>query len=142
LAVSERMGLTPRQARVAVTRLHTQFGSIVARDQEQEARGIAVPVIDAVIATARENMLLDNPVLAALPDLISPEALAAGEPIRAIDAYIALGQIEEALNRAMRAGGDFERVPWVARSPSSYRQPPQETSVRSSYGGTNLPEAV
>jgi hypothetical protein len=102
------MGLTPRQARVAVTRLHTQFGSIVARDQEQEARGIAVPVIDAVIATARENMLLDNPVLAALPDLISPEALAAGEPIRAIDAYIALGQIEEALNRAMRAGGDFD----------------------------------
>jgi hypothetical protein len=53
-------------------------------------------------------MLLDNPVLAALPDLISPEALAAGEPIRAIDAYIALGQIEEALNRAMRAGGDFD----------------------------------
>lgn len=95
-----------------VSRLHTQLGGIVARDQEQEVRGIALPVIDAVIAAARENMLLDDPVLAALPDLISPEALAAGEPIRAVDAYLAVGQIEEALDRAMIASGDPD-VPFI-----------------------------
>jgi hypothetical protein len=100
--------MTPRQARDAVTRLHTQLESIVGRDQEQEVRGIALPVIDAVIGTARENMLLDDPVLAALPDLISPEALASGEPIRALDAYLAAGQIEEALLRAMDAAGDYD----------------------------------
>jgi hypothetical protein len=42
-----------------------------------------------------------------LPDLISPEALASGEPIRAVDAYLAAGQIEEAFERAMTAAGDF-----------------------------------
>lgn len=33
----------------------------------------------------------------ALPDLISPKALASAGPIRAVDAYLAAGQIEEAL---------------------------------------------
>lgn len=89
-----------------ITRLHEQLGAIVARDQEQEVRGIALPVIDTVIATARESMLLDDPVLAVLPDLISPETLAVGESIRAIDAYLAVGQIKEALTRAMNASGD------------------------------------
>jgi hypothetical protein len=91
-----------------IARLHVQLGGIVARDQEQEVRGIALPVIDAVIAAARENMLLDDPVLAVLPDLISPETLAAGEPIRAVDAYLAVSQIEEALTRAMNASGDTD----------------------------------
>jgi hypothetical protein len=92
-----------QEAKSAITRLHVQLGGIVSRDQEQEVRGIALPVLDAVLSAAREHLLLDDPVLASLPDLISPEALEAGEPIRAIDAFLAVSQVEEALNRALAA---------------------------------------
>lgn len=95
------------EARRAIIRLHVQLGSIVAKDQEQEVRGIALPVLDAVVAAARKHLLLDDPVLGALPDLISPEALEAGEPVRAVDAFLAVSQIEEALARA------------IARAPTS-----------------------
>jgi hypothetical protein len=52
-------------------------------------------------------MLFDDPVQV-LPDLISPETLAEGAPIRAVDAYLIVGQIEEALTRAMDASGDHD----------------------------------
>lgn len=93
--------MTPTEARRAVARLHLQLADIVKSDQEQEVRGIAVPVLDRVQSAARENLLEGDPVLATLPDLISPEAIESGEPIRAADALLVVGQLDAALDRAI-----------------------------------------
>lgn len=97
--------MTLDDAKRAVARLHVQLGGIVAKDKEQEVRGLALPVLDAVVTAAREHLLPGDPVIDMLPDLISADAIAMGEPIRAVDAYLAVSQIEEALNRASRHGG-------------------------------------
>jgi hypothetical protein len=41
--------MTPTEARKAVARLHLQLADIVKADQEQEVRGIAVPVLDRTV---------------------------------------------------------------------------------------------
>jgi hypothetical protein len=43
-----------------------------------------------------------DPVVSVVTDLISSEAIDTGEPIRAVDAYLVVGQLIEALNRAER----------------------------------------
>ena len=78
---------------------------MAANDPEQEVTGIAVPILDAVISEAREHFLLDDPVLGALPDLISPFTIGEGQRIRAADAQVALYQVKLALDRAIEAEG-------------------------------------
>jgi len=95
--------MTPREAHQAISQLHVQLINITSKDQEQEVRGIAMPVLDAVLSSVRGSLLEADPVLATLPDLISPEAIETGEPIRAVDALLVVGQLEIALDRAMSA---------------------------------------
>ena len=65
-------------------------------------RGIAVPVVDAVISAARNVLPTDNPVVAAIHDVISVETIDEGEPIRAIDALYVVSQLEVALRPHQR----------------------------------------
>ncbi len=76
---------------------------MAARDPEQEVEGLAVPVLDAVVSAAREHVLLDDPVLDVLPDLISPFTIGEGKLIRAVDAQLVLAQLKLALDRAIES---------------------------------------
>jgi hypothetical protein len=61
---------------------------------------MALPVIDAVLSDAKRHLPPGDPVLESLRDLISPEAIAANEPLRAVDAWLVVGQLVKALERA------------------------------------------
>jgi hypothetical protein len=51
---------------------------------------------DAVVDACRE-FLPEHPIFARLSDVISPEAVEAGEPIRVVDLLPAIGQMVNAL---------------------------------------------
>jgi hypothetical protein len=85
----------PYQARDRVLALVNSLRTIVNKDPEQDVLGWAVPVVDAVIEQAR-GYLGDDPVVAAMAGLVSPENIAAGEPIRAAEALILAEQLEAA----------------------------------------------
>lgn len=57
---------------------------------------MAVPVLDAVLTEAKAA-LGGDPVVAVMRDVISPETIEAGEPIRALDALIVARQLHAAL---------------------------------------------
>jgi hypothetical protein len=96
-----------REAQTAVISLHQQVASIAGKDSEQDIRGMALPVMDAVVRAARQFVHLDDPILDSIEDVISPEAVQRGEPIRATDAQLVLWQLHLALDRAIKAeGGD------------------------------------
>lgn len=66
------------------------------RDPEQEVQGLALPVLDACLVAYREFVPTD-PVASAIRDLVSPEAIESGEPVRAVDAALVAGQLAGAL---------------------------------------------
>jgi hypothetical protein len=90
--------LTPEQAKRHLWTLRSQLRRITEADPEQEVRGIALPVVDEVIAGARDA-LGDNPIAARIDDIISVEAIREGEPIRAVDMLILVEQLYEPLKR-------------------------------------------
>lgn len=55
------------------------------RDPEQEVRGIALPPIDRALGLAADEVG-EHPVVQAVRDVISPEQVAEGDPVRAVDA--------------------------------------------------------
>ncbi|MEX2556060.1 MAG: hypothetical protein WEB06_10545 [Actinomycetota bacterium] len=69
---------------------------LAEKDPEQEVRGIALPVLDTVIGEAK-RLLPDHPVVLRFADLVSPENIETGEPIRAVDLLLALEALAEAL---------------------------------------------
>lgn len=78
---------TEAEARERLRAVKGTLKSIVERDPEQEVQGMALPVLDAVVAQARAWRPSD-PVLDRVSDVISPAAVEAGEPIRAVDALL------------------------------------------------------
>jgi hypothetical protein len=62
--------------------------AVTDRDAEQEVLGPAVAALDAVIVEAKAFIGVGDPVVDRISDLISVESLAAGDPIRAIDALL------------------------------------------------------
>lgn len=60
---------------------------------------MALPVLDAVIAAAREHVPSGDPILSVIQDVISAESVGAGEPIRAIDALLVVDQLTAILER-------------------------------------------
>ena len=71
--------------------LHQDLKEIAARDPDQEVRGLAVPVIDAVVTACVSFLDEEDPVFEKIRQLFSVEALESGEPLRAVDAQIAAG---------------------------------------------------
>lgn len=99
------------QAHALLWNLKAQLSEITRTDPEQEVRGIAVPALDAVVVGVRE-LLKDDVIASRVCDVISTEAFAEGEPIRAIDALLvvttllgALPQPRSLLARALSRRG-------------------------------------
>jgi hypothetical protein len=82
--MTARCYISAGQARVRENVLFT-LQRIVDKNQEQEVRGIALPVVDAVLTAARKHLPSDDPVLDAIAGLVTPAAIAESEPIRAVD---------------------------------------------------------
>jgi len=78
----------PRQIRNMLDGLIGQLEAITKRDPEQELQGIALGPLDAAITAAKEIIGPDNPVAASAADVISPDTVERGEPIRAVDALV------------------------------------------------------
>lgn len=113
-----------KETRVAVGQLLLSLREITKKDQEQDVMGIAVPILDMVVAAAREHVLPGDPVLERLPELVSSDLSDPwGDSIRAVDALIAVEQLLLALDRAIAA----------TRRPSRYnssRSPGRSTATR------------
>jgi hypothetical protein len=89
--------LDKNEAYRQILQLHNDLSRIVERDGEQEVRSIALPVLDAVVAAAKELLPPDHPVVRSASDVISMESIETGEPLRAVDVLIVVGQLMEAL---------------------------------------------
>lgn len=110
-------------ARRHLKQLHDDLTAIIARDQEQEVRGIALAPVNEAIRVARD-LLEQNPVASATVELFSADVIGEGEPIRAVDALLAVGQLLAALGPepsrvSSAAGVSLPRVggrrrPWNA----------------------------
>jgi hypothetical protein len=84
-------------ARARALQLCKDLKEIAAKDPDQEVRGLAVPVIDSVVTACAPFLDEGDPVFEKIRQLFSVEALASGEPLRAVDAQIAAGQLYKAL---------------------------------------------
>lgn len=82
-------------ARKQVRQLHATLEAMNRRDPEQEVRGIAVPVMDAIISSAK-TFVADDPVVATIRDVIAPESIEE-EHVRVFDALLVVGALREAL---------------------------------------------
>jgi hypothetical protein len=78
----------PYKAKQRVTALIDALETLQKRDPEQEVGGIALPVFDAVVEAIKDDIGRDNPIVAAVAGIISPETIEAGQPIRAADALV------------------------------------------------------
>jgi hypothetical protein len=86
----------PYKAKGQIEALVGTLEMLTKRDPEQEVQGIALPVLDAVIESARAA-LPDNPIVEAVRGILSPEQIASGEPIRAADALLVAKQLDAAI---------------------------------------------
>jgi hypothetical protein len=86
----------PYDARRRIEALIETLRRLTDRDPEQEVQGIAVPVLDAVIESVRDD-LDGDPVMAKVRSVISVEQIHSGEPIRAADALLVAEQIDAAI---------------------------------------------
>jgi hypothetical protein len=88
--------LTPQDAYSRIHRLTETLRPIASRDPEQEVRGMAVPVMFAVLEAAKVA-LPNDPIVRAAWDQFSPELLIDEDPVRAVDALLVAEQLQEAL---------------------------------------------
>jgi hypothetical protein len=72
--------------------LYKTISELAAKDPEQEVQGIALPVIDAVLAKVR-SLAGDDPVVEAFADIVSPDRIAMNEPVRAADLAVAISAL-------------------------------------------------
>jgi len=73
--------------------LRVDLVQLVDRDPDQEVTGQAIPLIDAVITEAREALPGDSSLRTQIVDIISTTTIEVGEPLRAADALIIVGQL-------------------------------------------------
>jgi hypothetical protein len=76
--------------------LYRTLENIAKQDPEREVQGMALPVVAACLDAFKAHAS-DDPVVQAIRDVVSPEAVAAGEPVRAVDAVVVVGQLALAL---------------------------------------------
>ncbi len=83
-----------------------------------------MPVLDAAVAALKTHLSADNPVLASIRDVVPPESVDAGEPIRAADALLVVGVLKV-------------RNPFLLRGPVVV--PPAAPGRRSGCGTSRSP---
>jgi len=98
------------EAHAAVMALRVTLDAGAKRDPEQEVQGIALPVLDSVLAAGRGFLPDDHPVVATIYGVFTPETIAAGDPIRAYDALLVVRQLESALARLVGDAGPRQRT--------------------------------
>lgn len=83
------------QARIRAWALYRDLERSSTSDAEQEVAGIAVPVLDALLAACR-GYVADDPVVLAIDGLVTPDAVETGS-LRAVDAALVVHQLALAL---------------------------------------------
>jgi hypothetical protein len=83
-------------ARERLNNLYYNLGSIISKDQEQEIQGIAIPVIEAVIEEAKK-LVPHDPVVKVIDEWLTPALMGGQGSIRAVDAFLVVGQLLKAL---------------------------------------------
>lgn len=73
--------------------LHSDLRALAERDPEQEVRGTAELTLSSILSEARASLPTESTLRDQIVDLISPESIEAGEPVRVVDALIVVGQI-------------------------------------------------
>ena len=86
----------PYEAKHKIVALVETLETLTKRDPEQEVQGIALPVLGAVFEAMR-TALPGDPVVEAVRDIVSPEQIAYGEPVRAADALLVAKQLDAAI---------------------------------------------
>ena len=86
----------PYDAKARCNALIESMQALIARDPEQEVRGIALAVVDAAIRAVKEAKPND-PVVAATAELFSADLVATGEGVRAADLLVVAKQLDAAI---------------------------------------------
>jgi hypothetical protein len=86
----------PFEAKRRVQALISSTEKLIARDPEQEVRGVAIEVVDAAIAAVKVAKPNDS-VVAATAELFSPDQIASGDGIRAADILVVAEQLDAAI---------------------------------------------
>jgi len=93
----------PYEAKRRVTGLIDSMTALIARDPEQEVRGIALSVVDAAILAVKAAKPND-PVVIATAELLTAEHIASGEAHRAADLLVVAYQLDAAIGAAPLGG--------------------------------------
>jgi hypothetical protein len=78
----------PYEAKKRVTTLIEALATILREDPDDKVQGMALPVLHSVIEAIKDGIGRDNPVVQSTAGVISAEAIASGDAIRAADALI------------------------------------------------------
>jgi hypothetical protein len=88
----------PYKAKQRTEALIKSLDKLVASDPEQQVQGFAVPVLAAALEDIKQSMPQD-PVVKALVDLMSADAIGSGDPIRAADLLVIVEQLDAAIGK-------------------------------------------
>lgn len=88
----------PYKAKQCVEALISSLNTLVASDPEQQVQGFAVLVLAAALDDIKQA-LPEDPVVKALVDLMSADAIGSGDPIRAADMLVIAKQLDAAIGR-------------------------------------------
>jgi hypothetical protein len=95
---------------VRLRTLRSQLDRYSRHDKEQEVAGIALPVLDELLSQARRLVPAGDPVLDRMQDVVSADSIAAGEPVRAIDALLVTDQVITAIEHHHHRGARHARI--------------------------------
>jgi hypothetical protein len=106
-----------RDALAQVRQLSESLRRINEKDPEQEVLGMAIPVVDAVLQAAREHLSVGDPLLAAVRDVMSPETVTHGEPVRVLEVLLVVEQLQIRLSRI---ASDTDEPLRITREPGPF----------------------
>ena len=84
--------------------MHGDLERLATRDPEQEVRGVALPLVDAVLSEAKMLLPEGSTLARQIVELVSPESINDGDPIRAADALLLVGQLLAVFEHHERQG--------------------------------------
>ncbi|WP_147376304.1 hypothetical protein [Micromonospora radicis] len=86
----------PYEAKRQIEALVETLSELCRRNPEQTVQGIALPILDAVLESV-QSVRPNDPVVKAARGVLRPEQLAAGEPVRVVDALVVAKQLSESI---------------------------------------------
>lgn len=98
------------ESRAQMRQLQVVLERIIDKDPEQEVRGLAIPVLDAIVEAVKQH-LVHHEVAQQIAGIISVNAVAEGEPLRATDALIVVAALRTALGEEVPLPVSIPREP-------------------------------